>query len=69
MRGAVLGAPPGNHRANALRTLLQGKRLVSHPCCFWMPCTGIREKTSSVRRERIMQNKAGLSFSCEDFLP
>lgn len=69
MRGAVLGAALRNHHANAERTLLQGKCLVSHPCCLWLLCTGIREKTSSVRRERIMQDKAGLSFLCEDFLP
>lgn len=68
---AVLGAPLRNHRANAVRTLLQGKCLVPHPCCFWMLCTEIREKISSVRRERIMRDKAFifLSFSCEDFLP
>lgn len=63
MRGAVLGAALRNHCTNAVRTLLQGKCFVSHLC------TGIREKMSSVRRERIMQDKAGLSFPREDFLP
>lgn len=69
MRGAVLGATLRNHHTNAERTLLQGKCHVSHPCCFWLLCTGIREKMSNVRRERIMQDKAGLSFLSEDFLP
>lgn len=63
MRGAVLGAALRKHCTNAVRTLLQRKCFVSHLC------TGIREKMNSVRREGIMQDKAGLSFPCEDFLP
>lgn len=52
MRGAVLGAALRNHHTNAVRALQQESALCHVHAAAGS--TGIREKMSSVRRERIM---------------